>query len=587
MPVQPHHYFDIGSAVARTSAVVRITFLSILALLTACDRSGDDNAAVDGSPVVLTPDAVGAARFLTQASFGPTEAGIDELQASDLNSWIDTQISLPVSETLPYVKANSNGSNREARHDIWWRNAILGEDQLRQRVAFALSQIFVISDIDYVLANNQYSISSYYDMLSHNAFGNYRELLEKVTLHPAMGIYLGMVRNEKANPALNIRPDENYAREVLQLFSIGLVELDAAGQPVPADNPLPSYTQSTVQEFARVFTGWNYPDAETWTSLESGNPLETPMQAVEEYHDTESKTLLNGQVLPAGLSAREDLEAALDNIFAHPNVAPFVSTLLIKRLVTSNPTAAYIQRVAGVFADNGAGIRGDLAAVIKAILLDPEARNGHSTLASFGKLKEPVIRTLQYFRALDATPGETASGQFRSATFPAFRIDELLGQSVLRSTSVFNFFQPDHPVSDYSVDNAGRVLVSPEAQILTQANVAGTSNDTHSAVYQHHNLSDASASASRINLDRPLALVKQSPEKLLDLLDLVLLAGSMTQDFRQALLDHMAALAGTTDTVSDTATQMEETPVDDATALQQVLDTVFMILASPQYMVQR
>jgi uncharacterized protein (DUF1800 family) len=230
-------------------------------LLIACEsnRDGNHEPAISGEPVVLSAEAVEAARLLTQSTFGVTEAGIqDVLSNRDYSSWIDTQMAIPVSLQLPYVKNNSNGSSTLARHNIWWINTIEGEDQLRQRVAFALSQIFVVSDLDYTLANAQYSIANYYDMLAQNAFGNYRDLLEAVTLHPAMGIYLSMVRNEKENPELNIRPDENYAREVLQLFSVGLFQLNESGQPVPAGNPQPAYLQKHVEEFARVFTGWNF-----------------------------------------------------------------------------------------------------------------------------------------------------------------------------------------------------------------------------------------------------------------------------------------------------------------------------------------
>ena len=234
-----------------------------LSLLVSCDNNSEIGAevpALSDEPVEFSAANIAAARFLLQTTFGPTEDSIAELRSHpSLTSWIDEQIALPVTLQLPYVQRTSNGSNTEARHYSWWDNVITGDDQLRQRIAFALSEIFVISDLDYTLANSQYGMASYFDMLAQNAFGNYRDLLEKVTLHPAMGIYLSMVRNEPANAELNIRPDENYAREVLQLFSVGLFELDASGQPIPAGNPSPVYTQETVEEFARVFTGWNLP----------------------------------------------------------------------------------------------------------------------------------------------------------------------------------------------------------------------------------------------------------------------------------------------------------------------------------------
>lgn len=559
-----------------------LSALTMCLALLACDgKSGGDNSA--GPALNFTPDTIEASRFLTQASFGPTAQSIAELTQIDLASWIERQMSLPISEISPYVQINSNGSSPEARHEIWWQNAIHGEDQLRQRVAYALSQIFVLSDIDYVLANNQYSISDYYDMLAKNAFGNYRELLGQVTLHPAMGVYLSMLRNEKADSARNVRPDENYAREVLQLFSIGLVELDSAGQAIPIDNPTPAYSQKTVEEFARVFTGWNYHSAVDWTTTSAVDPLEQPMKPDEAFHDTGTKTLLNGQVIPAGLDARADLDAALDNIFAHQNVGPFIASALIKRLVTSNPTPAYIQRVAAKFADNGQGVRGDLGATVRAILLDSEARNGHLELNQFGKLKEPIIKLIQYYRALEAVPGDTASGNYASTRVPAYRIDELVGQAFLRSKSVFNFYQPDNPTSGQEIGSNGQVLTAPEQQIYSEARVANTNNDTHSTVYLHHNLSGISSSAARINASLLIQLFRQSPDNLLNHLNLVLLAGHLSDNFRALLLEHMYTIAESPGL--DQAA--EPIPVDDETATQIVLDIAYMILASPEYMVQR
>jgi hypothetical protein len=229
------------------------------------------------APVVsvsnLAAEDVAAARFLAQTTFGATQDDIAQLRNSpSLEAWIDAQKNLPVSLTEPYTRANSNGSGTGSRHEIWWNNVLNQPDQLRQRVAFALSQLFVVSDLDYLLANAQYGMSNYYDMLATNAFGNYRDLLEKVTLHPVMGVYLSMVRNEKADVANNVRPDENYAREVLQLFSIGLFELNNRGEALPLDNPRPAYTQDQVEEFARVFTGWNFSNVTTWETPNLGPP---------------------------------------------------------------------------------------------------------------------------------------------------------------------------------------------------------------------------------------------------------------------------------------------------------------------------
>lgn len=269
------------------------------------------------------------------------------------------------------MQEHSNNSGRGPRHEVWWSTAVDGEDQLRLRVAFALSQLFVVSDTGYTLANAQYGITSYYQMLLDNAFGNYRELLEKVTLHPVMGLYLSMLQNSKGDSETSTRPDENYAREVLQLFSIGLYVLNADG----STDGESSFTQDRIEAFARVFTGWNYADAGRWDRpLFTSADMISPMLPFENFHDTDEKQLLNGVVLPAGQDARDDLEMALDNIFEHPNVGPFIATQLIKRLVTSNPSPSYVRDLALVFDDDGTGTRGNLGAVIKALLMHEEAR---------------------------------------------------------------------------------------------------------------------------------------------------------------------------------------------------------------------
>lgn len=516
----------------------------------------------------LDPQDVEAARLLMQATFGPTEASIADFRSyASTAAWLDDQFALPASITSTYTRANSNGSSREARHEIWWNNALGQPDQLRQRVAFALSQIFVASDLDYALSNSQYGMADYYDMLTRHAFGNYRELLEEVTLHPVMGVYLSMVRNEKANQALNIRPDENYAREVLQLFSIGLVELNLRAEAIPSDNPAPAYTQTTVEEFARLFTGWNYASASSWTTNNLGSgAYVTQMVPVEAFHDTGSKTLLNGAVVPAGLSTSADMQAALDNIFQHPNVGPFIGKQLIQRLVTSNPSPEYVERVATVFNNNGAGERGDLQAVIRAILLDEEARNGHLAEADFGKLREPVIKFAHFWRALSATPGPSANGVHHTADFPMLRLDEMSGQAILRSPSVFNFYLPDNPVV------TGGNELSPEMQIMTEANLAATHNNYHHHVYRFHNRADLSDDNPRVTIVdlEPLVEKAGNPDELLDWYNLVFYAGSMPDAMRASLRSYMATLDN-----------------NDTGRFARVQDTLFMVLVSPAFHLQR
>jgi len=523
-----------------------------------------------------------AAKFLTQATFGASEAAIDRLVAQNsLCQWIEQQMQLPASRTLPFVRANSNGSLRTTRHHVWWQNAMQGDDQLRQRVAFALSQIFVISDRDYELGNSQYGVSDYYDMLADNAFGSYQNLLEKVTLHPTMGVYLGMVRNQKANPSLFIRPDENYAREVLQLFSIGLHKLDQSGQTIPSsaldNSPINTYSQTTVENFARVFTGWNFVDSPGVWSTTTLTQYDKTRSMVADYnpalpnsfHDTGAKLLLDDQPLGASRGlvnpTQRDLYFALDNIVNHPNVPPFFSKLLIQRLTTSNPSPGYVRRVADVFVNNGRGQRGDLGQVVKAILLDPEARLGKSTNPNFGKVKEPILQVSQLWRAFNGSPGPDANGVYRLRASAASQVENIFGQAVMRSPSVFNFFLPDNPLS--SANGAG--LFSPEMQIMTEANIASIHNALYSQVYQYTNFDqDPFEVPVRINISKAVNLAGD-PDALLDYLDKLLLAGEMSAPMRTIIRQHLTNL-----------------PVTGDVALDRAKDAIFIIAASPRYMLQ-
>lgn len=443
-----------------------------------------------------------------------------------------------------------------------------GDDQLRQRLAFAWSQIMVVNDIDYELAVNQAALAHYYDMLAEAGTGNFRDLLERVTLHPVMGIFLSMLRNEKADPSRNVRPDENYAREVMQLFSIGLYELDRKGRAKTDSNgPIPAYDQRTVEQFAKVFTGWNLADAgEVWVSNDLTTfDKESPMLPLEIYHDTSAKTLLNGVTLPAGQTARADLDAALDNIFEHRNVGPFIARALIQRLVTSNPTPAYVGRVARVFNDDGHGTRGDLAAVAKAILTDREARNGHIAMpTSFGKVKEPVIRYTQLWRALDAEPGPLSDGVYKTPGKTAVTIADYTGQAVLGAPSVFNFYQPDHPLTP------GDDLVSPEIQVLSEVNAASMNNDLFDQIYHNNNrIFTSNGTETRVQIDREVALARDV-DGLLDHLDVLLCGGSLPAVQRAAIVAHLETL-----------------PTDEAGLVQRALDGLYCIVGSPVHLVQK
>jgi uncharacterized protein (DUF1800 family) len=452
-----------------------LTALAVAALVACGGGSGSGSGGGGPPPAPITK--TDAYRFLNQSTYGATEAEAARLIALGNSSqgyarWIDDQLAQPASVQLPTVQAafarladplNMIGSLNDDRQEIWFRNSIAGPDQLRQRVAFALSQIMVVSQQSGLFVM-PYALSDYYDLLARDAFGDFRALMQDVTLHPAMGNYLNMLGNQKPDAANGIRPDENYARELLQLFTIGLVELNLDGT-VKKDGqgqPIPTYDQSVVEGFANVYTGWNYAGFAAFAQAHRTLANEVlPMQAYGEQHSPLAKKLLQypGAArpnLPSGQTPQQDLTDALDNIFNHPNVGPFVSKQLIQKLVTSNPSPAYVSRVASVFNNDGTGKRGNLGAVVKAILLDTEARPTTVT-ATTGKLKEPLLRLTQMWRAYGA---HAANGEYRFGT-----IVYAFGEGPLQSPSVFNFFSPFYAPPGEIADQG---LVSPEMQIATE-----------------------------------------------------------------------------------------------------------------------
>lgn len=436
-----------------------------------------------------------AFRFLTQASFGPTSAEVARVQAQGIAAYLEDQFGQPQSGypdsqyTYLSVKTSVDCNNRDpngmaypasAPQAICYRdnltptrvqrqfftNAASQPDQLRQRVAWALAQIFVISTVESDLSR-AYVLARYHNILFDEAFGNFETLFKRVTLSPAMGNWLDMVNNDK--PIGTRVPNENYAREALQLFSIGLsvlrsdgsVVTDATGQAVP------TYDQATVKQFARVFTGWTYPSATgTPPTAKNGPNYVSPMEPYPNGHDTAGKTLLNGVSLAANLSAQQDLDAAVHNIFMHANIGPFIGRQLIQHLVTSNPSPAYVSRVAAAFADNGQGVRGDMKAVLRAILLDAEARGDVKEDPTFGQLREPVLMVTALLRATGAvTDGAGLADRVAS-----------LGQRPYSAPSVFNFYPPDYTVP-------GSDLVSPEFGIHNTSTAVGRSNLVYSLIY--------------------------------------------------------------------------------------------------------
>ncbi len=498
----------------------------LMMLLAACGGGGGGGTAPTPTPPVSqTPDSsddpavpaisvAQAHRFLRQTTFGPTPESVAHVRDIGYEAWVDEQLEMPASLQIPYIRSLGETDDvvetQGRRIDAWFQNAVRGEDQLRQRVAFALSEIMVVSDRS-VLFNTPLGLAYYYDLLARRSFGNYRELMQTVTLTPAMGVYLSMLGNQKPDPERNIRPDENYARELMQLFTLGLVELDLDGTVRLDGNgePIPTYDQSVIEGFAHVFTGWTFAFSEFF-HRPSYNYLAL-MQPWDEFHDTGEKKLLNGLVLPAGQTPDEDLSQALDNIFEHGNVAPFVSRQLIQRLVTANPSPDYVRRVAGVFADNGNGVRGDLGAVVRAIVLDPDARDEPVSDAS-GKLTEPLLRLVSVWRAYDAAA--------QNGRFGFFYPEYFFSQAPLRSPSVFNFFSPDFsPTGEIS----DRGLVSPEMQITHEATAAGVNDYLGFVIFlRNSGWQDLGRDAIIIDIDAEIAmaddvdvLVEEVAQKLL------------------------------------------------------------------------
>ncbi|HEY1332623.1 MAG TPA: DUF1800 family protein, partial [Myxococcaceae bacterium] len=429
-------------------------------------------------PLVLSPDAV---RLAAQATFGPTVAVVHDIEQRGAAAWIDAQLQAPPSDlgSYPVVADNVNavcpmGSANTCYRDnftpflseaAFFRNAISGQDQLRQRVAFALSQILVVSGAE---VRPNYAIAEYEKLLLRDAFVPFRQLLEDVTLSPALGRYLNMVNNDKPNPTRGTEPNENFAREVMQLFSIGLVQLAPDGSVVTdsAGTPVPTYDQNAVIGLAHVLTGWTYP-------LQSGATQKThnppyylgPMVPVASNHDPAAKVILGGTQVPASQTPQADLAQALDTIANHPNVGPFIGKQLIQALVTANPGAAYVARISAVWADDGHGVRGNLGAVVRAILLDPEARGDVKTDPSYGRVKDPVLLLTGPARAL----GATTDGVFLANTAGA------LEQPPYLSPTVFNFYPPD-----YSPDST---LVSPASALLDSASVFARANNLLRLLY--------------------------------------------------------------------------------------------------------
>ena len=551
--------------------------------------SDSNRSGFDELTVKVTATTQDVLRFLDQASFGPAPGQSGVVRALGLSEWIEEQFRAPESGypalppesgTAPAACTYNTVCYRDKYttyplQNLFFTNALYGSDPLRQKVAWALHKIFVVSGNDVPMPSR---LTPYLRVLNRNAFGNFRTLLGEMTLNVAMGRYLDMVTSTRT------RPNENYPREILQLFSIGTMRLNPDGTvQSDADGPIPTYDQSIVDGFSKAFTGWTYP-----TQFTGGitNYID-PMVLVAGNHDTTAKLLLRGVTLPAGRTGTQDLNDALDNIFLDPNVGPFLGTQLIQMLVTSNPSPAYVARVTAAFDDNGRGVRGDLKAVVRAILLDPEARGTAPADPAFGRLREPSLWLIASLRALGAKSAAgtaNADGYLNPRTSP-------LGQSVLRPATVFSYFPPD-----YEAPGAGGLL-GPEFGIQSATTALGRANLVNSLVYNTSNCpvagrpclppntdaNNLNGNTNGVSLDLaglvPLAgsLAAPDPAPLVDELDRRLLHGTMSAAMRAQVTQAINAIAPTDPATGDTL----------GGKFRRVQAGVYLVLTASQFQVER
>ncbi|MEP6609917.1 MAG: DUF1800 domain-containing protein [Burkholderiaceae bacterium] len=567
----------MDQTLARNTA--RILFAAAVAAtaagITACGGGSSPPPAPAPAPAPAPPPAGptadDAARFLTQATFGPTESDIAHVQSIGYSAWIDEQFALPATPHLPYVQANYDpllfGGNFNWMQDSFWQQAIPAPDQLRQRVKFALSELTVISATDGFIATSADGLANYADLLGQHAFGNYRQLIEAVATNPMMGSYLSHLGNKKANTTTGAVPDENFAREVTQLFTIGLIQLNIDGTPaLVSGQPVETYSNADVTGLARVFTGWSWAAAGFSDAEFKGTSVTDPLRKIKPMkmyplnHETGSKVFL-GLTIPAGTSGEQSLALAVDRLFNHQNLCPFIGRQLIQRLVTSNPSAGYTSRVATACTNNGQGVRGDMKAMIRAILLDAEARDASKlTDPQFGKVREPVLRLSSWARCFKAT---SASGNWTIRNLDS--ASSSFGQQPWRAPSVFNFFRPGYVPPNTAIAAAG--LVAPEFQLIGETAVAGYANTMQGVVQSGAGIGNPRD--VRADYSAELALAGNA-DALLDRVNRCLMYGTMDTTLRNDLRTAINAIAMTGNGPTN-----------------RVYTAVLLTMASPEYLVQK
>lgn len=583
-------------------------------LLISCGSSEEAKAEVSiesNPPVVTVPivveekedttfaTEVDTARFLGQATFGANYQQIQELKGKQASVWFKEQVEKSPSLVLPIVADFApNDIENDEFDDLYiesttfafWRNSISAEDQLRQRVAFALSEILVVSNGGgETLTDVPEAVASYQDILISNAFGNYRDVLEAVTYSPAMGYYLTYMGSEKGDEATGRMPDENYARELLQLFTIGVVELNLDGSIKTDDSnkPLETYSNADITGLARVFTGLNVNEIQN--EISAGAAFSTPMQTFSGSHSLKEKVFL-GHTIAAGTDAKTSITSALDHIFAHPNLAPFIGKQLIQRLVTSNPTPDYISYVSNAFNEGqytlpdgtsvGSQKRGDLQATFAAILFHPEAREGNTK--NGGKIREPILRFTHWARAFNA---QNITPKYQGLLWDTSG-SSTLAQHPYRSSSVFNYFRPGYKAPGSL--SGEQSLVAPELQITNASSIPGYVNfltyyvtgeqqdvdiEELQQAYDEEGINLSAQEAAQsflVTYEDEIDLVDE-PQQLLNRLNLVLTYGHLSSETEKEILKVLTTMAD----------EFELSPKE------QVQLAILMTMTSPDYLVQK
>jgi len=584
-------------------AAALATLISTAALVSACGGGGGSSPPPGGGnpgptpvpppppppgppppPVVKAQSDAEAARFLLQAQFSAPDADIASLRNDGFGPWLTAQYAAPPGQTgVAWLDSRGHNSITGEERYFWpqfgdfmiWNQLLAGPDQLRKRLALALSEFFVVSLSPIDGFYPPYVIGAYWDVLTANCFGSFRTLLERITLNAGMGFFLNTKGNVKEDGE-GRQPDENYAREVMQLFTIGLYELNPDGSlRLDANNrPIETYGQSDITNLARVFTGYDWDYFSNgggftnviWTDqydVPSTHFASNPMRFRASDHSTLEVNFL-GTNIPANTPGPEALRIALDRLFNHANTGPFFARQMIQRLVTSNPSPAYVGRVAAKFADNGAGVRGDLRAVWTAILLDDEARAAPAAADTLrGKLREPMVRFVHWARTVGVG---SATGDFE--IYDLSRSDNALGQSPLRSPSVFNFFRPGYVPPNTDIATAGQQ--APEFQLLNETTTAGYINFMQAATRYGWGNVDRGI---RPNYSALLAIAQDLPA-VVNWLNLRLTANQLSNDTVAVLLAVGAAF-------NITAASAESAKLDMLATLS------FLVLISPEYLVQK